>query len=238
VLYKGVNVILNPEAKLARTIGEALLAYAEEKTRQGTAVAQPEPLVEDAAVPTPRGPRQKDIAEVLVAAPLEGFKTGDIARMVSMDQPNAYLTLQALAKQGVAELVPGSDPQRWRLLARYRQRRSIFRAAAQVRRGEFTSYGDISQVVYGHGQGGQAVGRVASKDKEFPNPHRVLAKGGLIPAEWALPDGTGGPDAAEELLKKEGVKILRDDDGHRYAHPRHYVSFEELNARLRDASAA
>jgi hypothetical protein len=37
--------------------------------------------------------------------------------------------------------------------------------------------GDVSQVVYGHGQDGQAVGRVAMTDKEFPNPHRVLAKG-------------------------------------------------------------
>lgn len=228
-----------PEVRLARTIGEALLAYAEEKSRQGTGVAaKVEPLVEDAALPTPRGPRQKDIAELLVAAPLEGFKTGDIARMVTMDQPNAYLTLQALAKQGVAELVPGSDPQRWRLLPRFRQRRSIFRAAAQVRKGEFTSYGDISQVVYGHGQGGQAIGRVAAKDKEFPNPHRVLAKGGLIPADWAFPDGTGGPEAAEELLKKEGVTILSDEDGHRYAHPRHYVNHEELSARLHETSAA
>lgn len=227
----------DPEAKLARAVGEALLAYAEEKVRQGSAVAtKPEPLVEDAAVPTPRGPRQKDVAELLVAAPLEGFKTGDIARMVDMDQPNAYMTLQALAKQAVAELVPGSDPQRWRLLPRYRQRQSIFRAAAQVHRGEFTSYGDISQVVYGHGQGGQAVGRVAAKDEGFPNPHRVLAKGGLIPPDWSFLDGTGGPQAAAELLEKEGVKILHDEDGRQYAHPRHYVNFEELTARLREAS--
>jgi hypothetical protein len=160
---------VNPEAKLARPFSEALAAYAEDKIRQETAVAaEPEPIVEDAALPTPRGPRQKDVAEILVAAPLEGWKTGEIARMVDMNQPNAYLTLQALQKQGVAEMVPGSDPQRWRLLPRYRQRQSILRAAGLVHRREFTTLGDISQVVYGHGQGGQAVGRVAMRDPEFP----------------------------------------------------------------------
>lgn len=230
---------VDPEVTLARAISDALLAYAEEKTRQqGELTTEPAPIAEDVALPTPRGPRQKDVAEVLVAAPLEGWKTGEIARMVEMDQPTAYLTLQALQKQGLAELVPGSDPQRWRLLPRYRQRASILRAAGLVGKGEFTTYGDISQVVYGHGKGGQAVGRVAMTDAEFPNPQRVLAKGGLIPANWAFPDGTGGPDDAERLLKKDGVKILRDDDGQRYAHPRHYVNHEELGTRLREGTAA
>jgi alkylated DNA nucleotide flippase Atl1 len=230
---------VNPEARLARAISEALLAYAEDKSRQETTdTVEPGPIAEDVALPTPRGPRQKDVAEVLVAAPLEGWKTGEIARMVEMDQPNAYLTLQALQKQGLAELVPGSDPQRWRLLPRYRQRQSILRAAGLVRKGEFTCYGDISQVVYGHGKGGQAVGRVAMTDTTFPTPQRVLAKGGMIPANWAFPDGTGGPDDAERLLKADGVKILHDDDGRRYAHPRHYINYEELGARLREVAAA
>jgi len=230
---------VNPEVGLARAISDALLAYAEEKTRlHSEPTTEPAPLTEDVALPTPRGPRQKEVAEVLVAAPLEGWKTGEIARMVEMDQPNAYLTLQALQKQGVAELVPGSDPQRWRLLPRYRQRASILRAAGLVRRGEFTTYGDISQIVYGHGKGGQAVGRVAMTDTEFPNPHRVLAKGGSIPANWVLPDGTGGPGDMEGLLKKDGIKILYDDDGHRYAHPRHYVDHEKLSTRLREGTAA
>jgi alkylated DNA nucleotide flippase Atl1 len=155
-----------------------------------------------------------------------------------MDQPNAYLTLQALQKQGVAEMVPGSDPQRWRLLPRYRQRQSILRAAGLVRRGEFTTLGDISQVVYGHGQGGQAVGRVAMRDPEFPHPHRVLAKGSQISANWAHTDGTGSAEDAWRLLEQDGVKILHDDDGRLYAHPRHYINHDELSARLREGVAA
>jgi alkylated DNA nucleotide flippase Atl1 len=203
-------------------------------------VAQPKPIAEDVALPTPRGHRQKEIAEVLLGAPLEGWKTGEIARRVDMDQPNAYLTLQALQKQDVVEMVPGSDPQRWRLLPRYRrrqrQRQQILNAAALVRRGEYTTYGDLSQVVYGHGRGGQAVGRLATTLRDFPNPHRVLGKSGTISPNWAFPDGTGGPDAAEQLLKDEEVEIL-DDNGSRYAHPRHYVDYEELSARLRAKEA-
>jgi alkylated DNA nucleotide flippase Atl1 len=231
--------IASPEAKLARAMCEALAVYAEEKVRQeAEGAVLPKPTAPDDALPTPRGPRQKDVAEVLVAAPAEGWKTGEIARMVEMDHANAYLTLQALQRQGIAELVLGSDPQRWRLLPRYRQRQAILRAAALVRRGEFTNYGDLSQVVYGHGRGGQAVARVATTDPEFPTPHRVLAKGGLIPANWAFADGTGSAEDAERLLRKEGVKILHDEDGHRYAHPRHYVDQEKLSARLREESPA
>src|SRR5260370_35535994 len=103
---------VTPEVRLARTIGEALLAYAEAKAREGTQVAAlPEPVVKDAALPTPRGPRQKDVAELLLTAPPEGWKTGEIAHMVQMEQPNAYLTFKALQRQAIAELIPGSDPQ-------------------------------------------------------------------------------------------------------------------------------
>jgi alkylated DNA nucleotide flippase Atl1 len=223
----------NPEVRLARSIGEALRVYAEEKAHQENEFgAQPDPIAEDVALPTPRGPRQRDIAEVLLGASIEGWKTGEIARLVDMDQPNAYLALQALQKQEVVEMVPGSDPQRWRLLPRYRQRQQIVQAAAMVCQGEFTTYGDISQAVYGHGRGGLAVGRLAATFREFPRPHRVLAKGGQISPQWAFPDGTGGPEDAERLLDDDGVEVLHDN-GIRYAHPRHYVDHEELGARLR-----
>jgi hypothetical protein len=109
---------------------------------------------------------------------------------------------------------------------------TILRAAAVVRKGEFTSYSDISQVVYGHGRGGLAIGRVAMTDTAFPNPHRVLAKGGLIPARWAFPDGTGSRRDAERLLKMDGVQIIHDNAGRSYADPRHYIDYEELRARL------
>jgi alkylated DNA nucleotide flippase Atl1 len=236
-------MVSSPEIKLAESLAEVLRVYAEEKKAE---VAQrrstPEALaargVEDVALPAPRGPRQKEITDVLLGAPDDGLKTGEVARLIGMEQPNAYLTLQALQKQDIVELVPGSDPQRWRLLTRYRQRHLILRTAGLVGRGEFTTYGDISQVVYGHGKGGQAVGRVATTAGEFPYPHRVLSKGGIIPAGWTRPDGTGDPAEAARLLESDGVAVLDDTDGNRYAHPRHYINWEQLDARLRDQAAA
>lgn len=226
-----------PEVRLARAISEALLVYAEEKAQQQHALTvEPEALIEDAELPVPRGPRQKDVAESLIAAPSEGWKTGEIAQLVRMDQPNAYLTLQALQKQEIVELVPGSDPQRWRLRQRYRQRHQIMRVAGLVNQGEFTTYGDISHVVYGHSRGAKGVGRIASTIPEFPTPHRFLGKGGAIPPVWGYPGGTGSPDEAEQLLRDEGVEVLHDDS-RRYAHPRHYVSHEELSARLRQQTS-
>ena len=101
-----------------------------------------------------------------------------------------------------------------------------------VERGEFTTYGDISQVVYGHARGGQAVGRVANTSTEFENPHRVLAKGGSIPPQWSYPDGTGSPTDAAGKLREEGVDVLGDDEVGYFAHPRHYVSWDELEKRM------
>src|SRR6266496_4174968 len=143
------------EAILAREVGEALLAYADRRSERTVEAPSPvERMVESVALPTARGPRQQEIAELLVAAPDEGWKTSLIARLVKMDVPNGYLALQALQKQMIVELVPGSDPQRWRLLPRYRQRQQIIAVARLVDRGEFTTYGDISLVVYGHARGG------------------------------------------------------------------------------------
>src|SRR5262249_26637606 len=101
---------------LVREMGEALLAFADRKSQQALDVPSArEAVIESVELPVARGPRQQEIAELLVAAPDEGWKTGLIAQLVKMDQPNAYLALQALQKQGVVELVPGSEPQRWRL---------------------------------------------------------------------------------------------------------------------------
>jgi alkylated DNA nucleotide flippase Atl1 len=225
-------------AVLARTVGEALLTYADRKSQQ--ALDKPsgtEAVIESVALPTARGPRQQEIAELLVAAPDEGWKTGLIAQLVKMDQPNAYLALQALQKQGVVEQVRGADPQRWRLLPRYRQRQQIFAAARLVRPGEFTTYGDISLVVYGHPSAGQAVGRVATaKSNEFPNPHRVLGRGGEIPPHWT--DGSAGPEEAVRRLKEEQVEVLEDDGRGYFAHPRHYIDSSTLISRMNEEATA
>jgi hypothetical protein len=70
--------------------------------------------------------------------------------------------LQALQKQALVELVPGLEHQHWRMAAKYRLSRKIIEVGGLVGRGEWTTYGDISQVVYGHAKGGLAVGRVAA----------------------------------------------------------------------------
>lgn len=36
------------------------------------------------------------------------------------DEPNVRMALQALARRGITELVPGSSPQRWRLTRAFR----------------------------------------------------------------------------------------------------------------------
>ena len=222
-----------PEINLARIIGEAFLAYADQKSQQAAGTSSDaEAVIETVELPTVRGHRQQEILELLLAAPDEGWKTGFIAQAANMEQANAYLALQALQRQAIVELVPGSDPQKWRLVPRYRQRQQILSAAKLVGPGEFTTYGDISLVVYGHARAGQAVGQVAAKIADFPNPHRVLGKGGLIPPHWM--DGSSGPDEAIRHLEEEGIEILADDEGRHFAHPRHYIDFDILTSRMHD----
>jgi hypothetical protein len=52
-----------------------------------------------------------------------GIKTAEVAQAIGYtDVPNVYTTLRTLEKRGLVELVPGSQPQHWRLVARYRER--------------------------------------------------------------------------------------------------------------------
>lgn len=51
----------------------------------------------------------------------EGVKPRAIADYLERgDEPNVRMTLQALARRGITELVPGSSPQRWRLTPAFR----------------------------------------------------------------------------------------------------------------------
>ena len=191
----------------------------------GTEVIDASSLIES---PEVRGPRQKEIIELLTRQGGEdGLKTWTIATHTGMEQPNVYTTLQGLAKQSIVEMVPGVDPQHWRLAPRFRLSRKILEVAELVREGEWTSYGDISQVVYGHAKGGLAVGRVASTVPDFPNPHRVLLFTGQIPAEWVDAEGRG-PEHCASLLRREGVSV----DNELFAHGRHHVTHIELSKRL------
>lgn len=51
----------------------------------------------------------------------EGVKPRAIADYLERgDEPNVRMTLQALARRGITELVPGISPQRWRLTPAFR----------------------------------------------------------------------------------------------------------------------
>ncbi len=62
------------------------------------------------------GSLQAAIVRVPGMAEEDGVKPRAIAEYLERgDEPNVRMALQALAKRGVTELVPGSSPQRWRL---------------------------------------------------------------------------------------------------------------------------
>ena len=154
------------------------------------------------------------------------MKTADIARAVNYELPNTYTTLQALARHGICELVPGKDRQHWRLAGRFRPTAQTYRRIASlVRRGEWTTYGDISIAAQGTSQAARAVGRLAAIGP-FPNPHRVLNQGGVINPGWVDANGNG-PDECKRLLEEEGIEFDDDDQ----ADPAHYVSAEVLRKR-------
>jgi alkylated DNA nucleotide flippase Atl1 len=179
------------------------------------------------AAPHPRGPRQQQIVDVLLNEEGEdGLKTGEIAAAISMDQPNAYTTLQSLQGQGIVEMVPGVQPQRWRLVQQYRRSRRIIDVANAVRSGEWTSYGEICFLTYGHYQAGLAVGRVMSTSPDVRHAHRVLEHTGHIPDGWV--GVGGGPDECKRRLVAEGVEVSDD----MFAHMRHFVDHEVLSTRL------
>jgi alkylated DNA nucleotide flippase Atl1 len=98
-----------------------------------------------------------------------------------------------------------------------------------VRKGEWTTYGDVSLAVRGDTRAARAVGRAAAKLPHFPNPHRILWNGGRVPPTWrsaasAFPD----PEECRRRLAEDGVTF--DAGGH--ASREHYVSWTELVERM------
>lgn len=230
-----MSVPLSAQVVLARRVQENLSGLADAfggyaATLEEAVGAGAVPSL-DVDVPEARGPRQQEVLHLLSSLVVEaGLKTAEISRAINMEQPNTYLTLQALTKQGLVELVPGVEPQHWRMAPRFRLGQKIRDVASLVRPGEWTSYGDISQVVYGHAKGAQAVAAVASSRlTDFPNPHRVLEYTGRIPAKWTDRSGQNAQVCAD-LLRAEGVDV----DQEMFAHGRHHVTHEELSARLDD----
>ena len=222
------------QARFARRIQDALQSLSDAAGDLAAAMENATGMQDvDAAgslavtLPVARGPRQQEIVRLLWEEETErGLKTSQIAGAVEMDQPNAYLALQALQKQGLVELVPNVQPQHWRLAPAYRLSRKIVDVASLVHSGEWTSYGDISQIVYGHARGGLAVARVITTSPDVDNPHRIIKSTGEIPSDWR--DGDLGPQECARRLSAEGVEV----DNYLFAHGRQHVDHEELARRL------
>lgn len=103
----------------------------------------------------------------------------------------------------------------------------FMRVAAHVRRGEWTTYGDISAAVLGDKRAARAVGRAAATEDEFPNAHRVLRSAGRISPGVGACSGGRGVDGVRERLLAEGIVL--DETGR--ADPAKHVYWDELRRR-------
>ena len=133
--------------------------------------------------------------------------------------------LAALEKADLLEQVAGASPKQWRLTVKHRRDR-ILRASRVIRRGEWTTYGDIAIAVADNVRLARTVGRVAAKNPAFANPHRVLKSGGLIPPDWRDDDGQG-PEECERRLRAEGMQFEGDA-----APAGSRIGWEEIKSRL------
>ena len=212
--------------QLARTVGQSLLNFA---TAYETAAggAENAAALDDVELPAGRGERQRQILELVGLETETGMKTADVAAVIDYEVPNTYSTLQALERNGLVELVPGVNPQTWRLALKYRNNAPVFkRMASRVREGEWTTYGDISIAIRGDTKAARGVGSAASKMPDFPHPERVLMDGGVINPHWS-DDQERGPEYCRELLIGQGVKF--DEDGRAYKAQK--VDWSELRRR-------
>jgi hypothetical protein len=67
------------------------------------------------------GSLQRPIAETPSMNSDAGVSPREITNHLSRsDEPNVRIALEALRKRGIAEMVPGVKPQRWRLTSMYR----------------------------------------------------------------------------------------------------------------------
>jgi hypothetical protein len=109
---------MSADSDLARAIASALLDWANAKDAANARI-----LPEPTSLPESLGGHQREVAEMLRDAPDpdKGLPTRVIYKKLAITQPNAYGEVHRLAGKGIAELVPGSKPQHWRLVGRYRR---------------------------------------------------------------------------------------------------------------------
>ena len=216
---------------LARTVGEALLKFADDYRKSiemaGAAPVEDSFTLFEVEIPIGRGDRQQQILELPDLAAEGGMKTSDVANRISYEVPNTHSTLQALERNGLVELVSGVNPQRWRLAPRYRNTAPVFmRIASRVRKGEWTTYGDISIAVRDDTKAARGVASAAAKNPKFPHPERVLKDGGFISPNWVDSEGRGS-DYCRQLLMSDGITF----NGEGCADPARRVSWDELRTR-------
>ncbi|MBA2313413.1 MAG: MGMT family protein [Actinobacteria bacterium] len=218
-------------------MNEALATFAERMSRAFDELAgdlrrgeEPESsvaLLGAAPIPEVTGHRQQAILALSGLAIEDGMRTSEVAKEISYEVPNTHMTLQALERAGHVEMVPGSKPQRWRLHPKYRvTAKTYMTIAEQVKAGEWTTYGDISIALRGDTKAARAIGQVAARIPEFPNPHRVLREPGVISQYWVDHEGKG-PDRCQQMLEAEGIDFVEGQ-----ADPTRRVTWDVLNARI------
>jgi DNA-binding MarR family transcriptional regulator/alkylated DNA nucleotide flippase Atl1 len=216
-----------PTAQLARSFAAALIEFANQLESDEEVLIVGTEGVEE-PVDQVSGFRQKQILSLDGLRNEQGLKTGEIATAIGYTEPNTYMTLRVLLEANLVERVPGAEPQRWRLAVRYRASASPYlRIAGLVRAGEWTTYGDVSIAVRGDVKGARAVGAAAANLPHFPNPHRILREGGVIPDGWRTTDGQHGPEECRRRLQADGVTF--DDAGR--ASPAQRVQWDTLVSR-------
>jgi alkylated DNA nucleotide flippase Atl1 len=80
----------------------------------------------------------------------------------------------------------------------------IIAVARLVRKGEWTTYGDISAAVMGSVRAARAVARAAAISDDFPHAHRVLRADGTV-VRGEGPRRAERVDRARSALAAEGV---------------------------------
>ncbi len=189
----------------------------------------PRPAQPDVPTHRARGPRQEAILALPEMTDAAGLKPAVIAAKIDYSVSNTYNLLQTLSRSGLAEVVPGSHPQRWRLTASHRHSATVFTQLAEtLRQGEWTTCADVSIASRGDTSAAWMVCWAATKLPDFPAGHRVLLEGGVV-HPYGHDHQRARPEQVRAALAQEGVMFTaqgRADMAGR-------VTWDELRERSR-----
>jgi hypothetical protein len=163
-----------------------------------------------------------------------GMRAFDISNQIDYSVSNCYRLLHSLARSGIAELVPGEAPQRWRLARAHRYGTPVFaQLVANVLPGEWTSCADVSIAARGDVFLAERVCWAAENVPNFPHPQRVLLECGALHGQGD-DHRRRGPGEVQDLLAREGVPFT---PAGRAAAARR-VAWDELRERARSGANA